>query len=113
MKAGFTLHIVHVAGTRMIAQGTDGLSRGVLLEGVLAGRDMLDYVDIAKTALERSPSLLEYIRDWTGRPNLQPLKPEDWFMKGHGIVGGNKDKNGIWIPKHAPNGNTYLWSPPQ
>ncbi len=31
MKYGFTLHVVHVAGTRMIAQGTDGLSRGSLL----------------------------------------------------------------------------------
>ena len=27
-----TLHVVHVAGTRMIAQGTDGLSRGIFLE---------------------------------------------------------------------------------
>ncbi len=26
MKFGFTLHLVHVAGTRMIAQGTNGLS---------------------------------------------------------------------------------------
>ncbi len=32
LKHGFVLHAVHVAGTRMIAQGTDGLSRGILLE---------------------------------------------------------------------------------
>ena len=41
MEAGLNLQLVHVAGTRMIAQGTDGLSRGVLLEGVLSGKDML------------------------------------------------------------------------
>lgn len=35
------LYLVHVAGKRMIAQGTDGLSRGLLLEGVLSGQDML------------------------------------------------------------------------
>jgi hypothetical protein len=26
MQVGITLHLLHVAGTRMIAQGTDGLS---------------------------------------------------------------------------------------
>lgn len=112
MAAGFTLHLVHVAGTRMIAQGTDGLSRGVLLEGVLAGKDMLSFVDLAKTALERSPQLLEYVRSWTERPKLKALSPEEWFTRGHGMIGGNKDSHGIWIPDHAPNGETYLWSPP-
>ena len=31
------------------------LSRGILTEGVLAGKDMLDYIDIAKSAPERHP----------------------------------------------------------
>ena len=30
MKHSFALYVIHVAGTRMIEQGTDGLSRGVL-----------------------------------------------------------------------------------
>ncbi len=46
MEHGFALHVVHVAGTRMIAQGTDGLSRGILLEGVVRGEDMLSFVDL-------------------------------------------------------------------
>jgi hypothetical protein len=37
LKYGFSLHDVHVAGTRMIAQGTDGLSRGLMLEGIVQG----------------------------------------------------------------------------
>jgi hypothetical protein len=37
LSANFILHMVHVAGTRMIAQGTNGLSRGMFLEGVVAG----------------------------------------------------------------------------
>jgi hypothetical protein len=50
MQEGMILHLVHVAGTRMIAQGTDGLSRGMLLKGVLSGRDMLEYVDLSRSA---------------------------------------------------------------
>jgi hypothetical protein len=42
----------------MIAQGTDGCSRGVRLEGVMAGKDVLSFVDLGKSALERSPALL-------------------------------------------------------
>ena len=30
MRAGIKIHVFHVAGTRMIAQGTDGVSRGYL-----------------------------------------------------------------------------------
>ena len=33
----------HVAGTRMIAQGTDGVSRGSLKEGVGVGKHMLEF----------------------------------------------------------------------
>ena len=64
MEAGLNLQLVHVAGTRMIAQGTDGLSRGALLEGVLSGKDMLAYVDLSKTAIERHPPLLEFLTFW-------------------------------------------------
>jgi hypothetical protein len=40
------LHVIHLAGTRMIAQGTDSCSRGVLMEGVMAGKGMLSFVDL-------------------------------------------------------------------
>ncbi len=40
------------------------------------------------------------------------LSPNEWFDKGHGIVGGTKDHHGIWIPDHAKNGRVYLWMPP-
>jgi hypothetical protein len=35
LHASLHLHVIHVAGTRMIHQGTDGLSRGLLTDGVL------------------------------------------------------------------------------
>jgi hypothetical protein len=37
----------------MIAQGTDGLSQGIFLEGVVRGKDMLSFVDLLRTAIER------------------------------------------------------------
>ena len=37
MSVGCVLHMVHVAGTRMIEQGTDGLSLGTFLEGLVVG----------------------------------------------------------------------------
>jgi hypothetical protein len=37
MHRSLRLHVCHVAGSRMMAQSTDGLPRGVLMEGVLRG----------------------------------------------------------------------------
>jgi hypothetical protein len=38
---GFILHVLHISGKRMKATGVDGLSRGDLTEGMLAGADPL------------------------------------------------------------------------
>jgi hypothetical protein len=60
------LHVIHVAGTRMMSQGTDGLSRGCLTEGVMMGSPMLSFIPLHLSAIERQPSLLPWIQDWTG-----------------------------------------------
>jgi hypothetical protein len=111
MEFRIIVHLIHVSGKRMIAQGTDGCSRGVLMEGVMAGQDMLSFVDLAKTALERSPPLLDWIRSWTMNETLEPLTPEEWFTKGHGITGGHSDSHGVWMPDHESSGNIHLWAP--
>ena len=36
------LHVVHVAETRIIDQGTDGLSRGLLSKSVMVGKQRLN-----------------------------------------------------------------------
>ncbi|KAL7572454.1 hypothetical protein ACA910_006630 [Epithemia clementina (nom. ined.)] len=46
MNGSIFLHVVWIAGTRMIAQGTDGLSHGDLVDGVLAGDAMLEFVPL-------------------------------------------------------------------
>ena len=75
----------------MIAQGTDGLSRGIFLEGVVRGEDML-------------------VKSWVA-PILGDSKllvPEEWFHEGHGIIGGKKDSTGLWIPQHPGNAKVYI-----
>ena len=48
----------------MIAQGTDGLSQGIFLEGIVRGEDMLSFVDLLCTAIERHPGVLKFIESW-------------------------------------------------
>jgi hypothetical protein len=98
----------------MIAQGTDDLSRRSFLEGVLAGKDMLSFVDLSLPAIQRYPKALDFKQSWmepiVGKGRV--LKEEEWFIKGYGIIGGRKDAHGIWIPMHTKNGRALIWSPP-
>jgi len=80
----------------------------------MRGEDMLSFVDLSRTAIERHPGVLEFVRSWVA-PILGDstvLLPEEWFREGHGIVGGTKDSTGLWIPQHASDGKVYIWSPP-
>ena len=61
MEFGMTIHVIHISGKRMIAQGTDGCSRGSLMEGVMAGEDMLTFVNLWRSAMECSPGLLRWV----------------------------------------------------
>ena len=75
----FKLHVSHVSGSRMIASGIDGASRSDMGTGVFQGKDMLDFVPLHLTALERSPGLKNWISSWIP-PDLHTkfLEPEDW-----------------------------------
>jgi hypothetical protein len=103
------IHIVHVAGTRMIGQGSDGLSRGNLTEGVMTGQSMLSYVPLGKTALERTPSLLTWIRSWAGE-RLEVLTPKDWFLRGQGLDSFAIDSKGRNVASYRTG--IFLWCPP-
>ena len=88
-RTGMKLHVIHVAGTRMIHQGTDGVSHGNLLEGVMAGSNMLHFIPLNQSAFDRSETLKDWVKTW-GPPNLKLifLQSQDWFDKSHGLVGG-------------------------
>jgi hypothetical protein len=79
MRHEVILHIIHVSGRGMIAQGTDGLSRGQLNEGVFAGYDFLSFVPLHLNAFERQPLMLEeWLSYWLGDGNeICWLSPED------------------------------------
>ena len=107
--------MVHIAGTRMIEEGADGLSRGFLSEGVMRGVKISEFIPLHLTAFERSPALEPWLRNWAETGHVEHqfdiLKPEGWFEQGHDIVGGAKNIDQVWMPKYK-SGNYILAPPP-
>ena len=112
MRFRCSVHFVHVNGSRMIAQGSDGLSRGDLYEGVMGGKSMLSFIPLAESAMDRSPLLEPWIRGWASSldQDLEFLTPEGWYERGHDIHGGTVNVDGIWIPTYCSA--SFVWSPP-
>jgi hypothetical protein len=54
---GLLLHVTHLSGKRMIAQGTDGLSRADHSQGVMQGLGMVDYMPLHEDPFDREPRL--------------------------------------------------------
>ena len=105
------LHLIHVAGTRMISQGAYGLSRGNMMEGVMSGMNMLHFVPIHKSALEVQPNLDEWIRSWLpDGSSAETLAPADWFVRAHDVNGFVLNEDGIDVP--ILKSGTYIWYPP-
>ena len=85
MEGGFLIHVIHCAGTRMIAQGTDRLSRGVMWEGFMRGTPMSAYIPLHESPLQRDPLLQNWFCSWWepyGTP-FEVLTPEGWFTTAH------------------------------
>jgi hypothetical protein len=95
MHRGLQLHLIHIAGTRMISQGTDGLSRGSASTGVMSGQNMLQFVPLNLDALMRKgESLTQWVSSWfIGLDSPLFLSPKDWFTRGY-------------------NYSTCIWTPP-
>jgi hypothetical protein len=84
MNLGIHIHVIHVAGTRMIAQGTDALSRGCLTSGVMTGVDTLTFVPLHLCPVSRSSTLQSWVSSWLPHPeSAMWLTPHDWYYKGH------------------------------
>ena len=113
MKFMCSVSIIHVADTRMIEQGTDGLSRGDLLEGVLNGKRMLSFIPLHLFALDREPGLKDWISSWTGsgrKETIEFLSPDECFWRGHDIYGYHENYDGRKLPNYK-KGN-FVWTPP-
>ena len=109
IKFATKLLITHVSGKRMMAQGTDGVSRGSLKEGVALGEAMISFCPWGMSALETEENLKEWIQSWAPSNSLF-LEPKDWFIRGHDITGYYKDNKGHWRPEHEEG--VYIWTPP-
>ena len=109
MDFGFLAVVSRVSGKRMIEQGADGLSRGALNEGVMKGNDLMSYLPFHLSASQRSPDLIPWIQTWAGH-EAELLRPEDWFIRGHDIVGGGISIDGFWRP--TIESGTFIWDPP-
>ena len=103
-------HIIHVSGERMKVQGSDGLSRGNLNVGVMAGKRMLDFVPIHMTALERSCHLKPWIETFIDT-NAEWLTPSDWFSRGHDIDDGKFEINSDGLSLPCIKSGTFVWAP--
>jgi len=75
MHQDLCLHVLHVSGKHMQAQGTDGLSRGCLDAGVLAGSSMLSFVPLHQSALEIEPTLYDWVVSWACDDPVTRLSP--------------------------------------
>jgi hypothetical protein len=109
MSCDADIIVSHVSGKRMIAQGTDGVSRGLLNEGVTTGLDMLSFIPLHLNSIERNPLLTPWIRSWLGK-DAEILTPEQWFSRGHSNDGGDYDSHGFWRLKIRPG--KFVWVPP-
>jgi hypothetical protein len=94
---GIQLEVVHIPGTSMIEQGTDGLSRGVWMSALQARHSQQE---ILSTIFEPIPYLPQ-IGEWA-----QSLVPElahcrithqDWRM--------------VWVPRRVLH-HVTIWAPP-
>jgi hypothetical protein len=95
MKGELFIHLIWVAGTRMIEQGTDGVSRGDLVNGVMGGKAMLDFVPLNLGVYQRSPDLVEWIAEACGG-GWKTLATEEWFHQVH-----LQEGRFIWSPAPA------------
>jgi hypothetical protein len=110
MRTGLQFIVSHVAGRRMVAQGTDGVSRGCLREGVAGtGEEMLSYIPLHLHAGERNPQFNQWLTTRIHH-SFEVLEPSEWFTRGHEHIGGYKDSAGFWRINTKPG--FFIWMPP-
>ena len=59
LRGCFRLQVIWVAGTRQIAAGIDGFSRGYLTDRIALSGSILYFMPLNETYFERSVSLLQ------------------------------------------------------
>jgi hypothetical protein len=104
------IHIIHVSGERMKDQGSDGLSRGNINVGVMAGKKMIDFVPIHQNALERSASLKPWLNSFIDK-EAEYLNPKDWFIRGHDLDESRWEHNSDGMKLPCIKSGSFIWTP--
>ena len=90
VESDLILHVIHVSGKRMIAQGTDGLSRADHLEGVMQGKPIENFIPLHLNAFEREKGL----STWVG-------KITNWVETSFPCTGG-------LVHNRTPTGHVHM-----
>jgi hypothetical protein len=94
MKRGARFVIIHVSGKQMMAQGTNGVSKGQFKKRVTSGDAMLSFVPIAKSALDVYPPVKGWMSSWAGDSEMEFLKPKVG-SRGVTIIWGDAGRHRI------------------
>ena len=98
MRGDIFVRVLWMAGTRMILQGTDSLSRGDLCSGVMAGDPFLHHVPMSESASDLQPNLIDwFMKALPKKSKWNLLDPTGWFTEAF------EDPEGcfIWVPPPA------------
>ena len=83
LEQDIILHVIHISGKRMIAEGADGILRGDHSEGVMAGTPITNFVPLHLDPLQRVPALRGWLEKITQGLSFKFLTPDDWYTVGH------------------------------
>lgn len=90
------------------------MSRGNLLEGVMKGNSMLDFIPIASRATDVQTNLVDWISSWLlpaeDKDKIELLEPKGWFTRGHDIAEYTYNCDGLKETVIVPG--YFVWSPP-
>jgi hypothetical protein len=111
MTSSLRLHLLHIAGTRMVSQGTDAISRGTLPPTLIDTPDWASLVPLHLTAYARCLDLLPWLQSLIPCAGITPLAPEEWYTRGHGWSHGSLNADNIWSPVNSAD-SWLLWCPP-
>ncbi len=95
------LHVIHVSGNRMKAQGTDGLSRGDQRIGVMSGTPIESFIPLHLTPTQRQQSLKNWVDKLVEGWNFHWVSLAEWFEEHH--------KTGCFIWNEPPAGGDLAY----
>ena len=76
------IYIFHASDKMMIHQGTDGIFRGIMGEGVDSWKYIMSPIPFNETPGEKYSKLVAWIKSWAGI-DTELLTGESWFERVH------------------------------